>query len=83
MYLSDLIRDVVNEKVANTFVGKNITIEDFDQGLVTFDCAKAEFSDDDGYCCLHFEDNEGNEYTTDGQGLDIWYKINYYESIPT
>lgn len=82
MYLSDLVFDTINEKVANTFEGKNVTIEDFEQGVVTFDCTRAYFEDDDNYCILRFEDTEGNEYSSGAHGLDIWYKINYYESIP-
>lgn len=73
MYLSDLIRDAVNAKLAETCVGKEVTISDVEKGAVTFTCKEATLGDDDGNCWIDFTDVNGNTYAADGQGIDIWF----------
>ena len=75
MYLSDLIREPINELLEKTFVGKSVTFSDENYSEVTIICAKCELGDDDGNVWLKFTDTEGNTYYTEGQGIDIWFEI--------
>lgn len=75
MYLSDLIREIVNDKVRETFIGKKVRFVDLDKGKVSITCKDASFLDDDGNCLVRLIDTENNEYFAVGQGIDIWYKI--------
>lgn len=77
MYLSDLIRETVNQKLQETCIGKKISfypIEDYDN-LTTIICKSVEFSDDDGDCWIEFTDNDNKKYNVFGQGLDVWFEI--------
>lgn len=76
MYLPDLIREVVQEKLNETFLQKSVTIHDINKGEVTFICKTVEFQDDDGDCWLRLTDTDDVEYITDGQGIDIWFEVN-------
>lgn len=77
MYLSDLIRETVNQKLQETCIGKKISFypnEDYDN-LTTIICKSVKFSDDDGDCWIEFIDNDDNKYIVFGQGLDVWFEI--------
>lgn len=75
MYFSDLIRETVNAKLSETFVGREVTIDDIDRQEVTFICKDVSFGDDDGNCWIDFTDVDGNTYAADGQGIDIWFEV--------
>ena len=77
MYLSDLIRETVNQKLQETCIGKKISFytEENYNNLTTIICKSVEFSDDDGDGWIEFTDNDDNKYNVFGQGLDVWFEI--------
>lgn len=75
MYLSDLIRKPINKELEKTCVGKKVTACDMNIGDVTFTCRDVRFCDDDGNCWLEFHDTDGKKYCIDGQGIDIYFKV--------
>jgi hypothetical protein len=79
MYLSDLIRETVNQKLQETCIGKKISFhpEGNYNNLTTIICKSVEFNDDDGDCWIEFIDNDDNKYNVFGQGLDMWFEIEW------
>lgn len=77
MYLSDLIRDIVTQKLQETCTGHTVTFCDLNSGNEkTIFCTHTEFTDDDGYCWIKFTDDKGQEFMTDtDQGIDIWFEV--------
>lgn len=77
MYLSDVIRPLINQKLQEMCVGKKVSFfpeEDY-ENETTITCKSVEFGDDDGDCWLEFIDENDKKYIIFGQGLDIYFEI--------
>jgi len=74
MYLSDLIRPLVNKELKSKCIGRNVTFAHAGN-KITIVCKDVNFCDDDGDCWIEFTDENGEKYFTDGQGIDIWFDI--------
>lgn len=75
MYLSNLIRDVVTQKLRETCVGKRVYFSGDECGEQTILCKDVEFVEDDGNCWIKFIDDNDQEYYADGQGIDIYFEV--------
>lgn len=77
MYLSDIIKPLIDQKLKEMCVGKKVLIhpEEEDEKEITINCKSVEFGDDDGDCWLEFIDDQGKEYNVFGQGIDVYFKI--------
>ena len=75
MYLSDLIREIVTQKLRETCIGKTVSFSGEECGDQVILCKDVYFTDDDGNCWIVFIDQEGNEYYADGRGIDIYFEI--------
>jgi hypothetical protein len=77
MYLSDILKSLVDQKLQEICVGKRVLFypEENNGNKTIITCKSVEFGDDDGDCWLEFTDSEDKKYTVIGQGIDIYFKI--------
>lgn len=79
MYLSTLVKPIINKELKEKCIGKKISFDVCDETYIvdemTIKCKDVEFCDDDGNCCIIFTDDNDQKYTIEGQGLDIWFDI--------
>ena len=74
MYLSTLITPVVND-ILRQYIGKLVSFTDIEGHSFILICKNFTFQTDDGDCWLEFEDNSGNIFQIEGQGLDIFFEV--------
>lgn len=77
MYLSDILKSLVDQKLQEICVGKKVLFypEENNENETIITCKSVEFGDDDGDCWLEFTDSEDKKYTVIGQGIDIYFEI--------
>lgn len=75
MYLSELIENVVTSELKKTCCNKTVLITDLYDNDVTLKCKDVVFRHNDGDCWLEFIDIYDKTYLTEGQGIDIFFKV--------
>lgn len=75
MYVSDIIRPIVDQKLQELCLGKRVSFYTEGDNKITITCKLVEFQDDDGNCWLRFTDTEDKRYIVFGQGIDIYFEI--------
>lgn len=76
MYLSDIIKPLITEKLREMCVGKKVLFYDeYSSDETLIECKDVYFASDDGDCWMRFIDKDGKRYIPSGQGIDIYFEI--------
>lgn len=75
MYLSEFIKDVVNQHMQAKCVGHPVEFKDESGSERTIFCQFVEVKFDDGDVWIEFTDDKNLTYIASGQGADIWFDI--------
>ena len=76
MYLSDIIKPLITEKLKEMCIGKKVLFYDeYTSDEIVIECKDVCFESDDGNCWVSFIDRDSEEYIPSGQGIDIYFEI--------